>query len=199
MKWTSTPPVEDRHMVFYTDLIDLYFEYNRKHFMYFKTIVAPPEYKMDHPIYHSGDFEEGFYKLYYDLVIHTLRYQDRYHLRIAQRSPSKKKANLTENDRLQILKEVLNKKIQRKVYWRSVQDVVLSAEARAAGNCLLIQLADIFMGAIGYQLNGFHRLPDAKKGKQYLSHYICRKLGKKDLCFRTAWDDKTFNIFFLEL
>ena len=114
MKWTSTPPVEDRHMVFYTDLIDLYFEYNRKHFMYFKTIVAPPEYKMDHPIYHSGDFEEGFYKLYYDLVIHTLRYQDRYHLRIAQRSPSKKKANLTENDRLQILKEVLNKKIQRK-------------------------------------------------------------------------------------
>lgn len=195
MKWGLVPPLGNKYMGFYTGLVDFYFQYNQEGCLFFKTIVAPPTYDMDHPIYHDGDFEEGFYKLYYELLLHSLRFEHIYHIRIGKRSPSKKRKPLSENDRLYVLKDALNKGVKRKIYWMSIPEVVASVESRKAVDYRLMQLADIFMGAIGYQKNNLHEKANANKAKVFLANYICEKLGKRDLCFGTKWDDRIFNIF----
>jgi len=45
----------------------------------------------------------------------------------------------------------------------------------------LLQLVDLFAGAIGYHVAGQHRLPGASPGKVALAGAICRHLGRSDL------------------
>ena len=195
MKWSRVPTLKSLYFNFYTDMFDLYFEYNKANKVYFKTIVAHPDYDMKHPHFHGGDFEEGFYKLYYKLIIHTLKYQNSYHIRVGARSPSKKVNPLSETDRLLVLKNSLNRGLRKKLQFPVSSDPVLSVEARKPKEHRLMQLADIFMGAVGYHKNSLHIKPGAKEGKVCLANYICETIGKKDLCFNTKWDDREFNIF----
>jgi len=45
----------------------------------------------------------------------------------------------------------------------------------------LLQLVDLFAGAIGYHVAGQHRLPGASPGKVALARAICQHLGRDDL------------------
>ena len=93
---------------FYKYIVDLYFKYNNKNKMFFKTIIVDDNYNFKHNHYHDGDFEIGFYKLYYYLIKNTFENNTEYHLRIAKRSVSKKQSDRGEIERLNDLKECLN-------------------------------------------------------------------------------------------
>lgn len=101
MKWTRVPGNTNIPLFKqYIELLDLFFEYNDRNLMFFKTIIADNTYNMEDPYYHNNDYENGFYKLYYDLILHTLDFKNRYHIRIAQRDVSKKIMSVDESYRL---------------------------------------------------------------------------------------------------
>lgn len=76
----------------------------------------------------------------------------------------------------------------------SFTDIVLSVEARPAKEKRLIQLADILLGAIGYQWCNEYN-PEKCNGKKYICDHICERLGKENLQYESNWSDRRINIF----
>ena len=193
IKWTKTPSKpSDKHMFMYKTLVDLYFKYNEENpeNMFFRSVVVDPSYDFKHEFYHKKDYEIGFYKVYYQLIFHTIEVQHEYHIRVASRPVDKKRKNLTEKERLVVLQEKLNNKLCPDSPARSI-------EARSARERILIQLADIFIGAIGFHWNSEHLKAKSKKGKLYLAKYIANKLKTNNLRFTTSKNNRRFNIFYL--
>lgn len=199
MKWSKVPnKIDGKYYSLYEELIDLYFKYNNAGKMFFKVIIADESYNMADQYYHDNDYEKGFYKLYYYLILHTLRRGEKYHIRIASRDPCRKVNRLTEMDRLQDLHKCLNNGFRKKMRYNYNENIVLSVEARPAKSRLLIQLTDILMGAVGYQWCEEHKKTCARQSKVELSYYIAEKLNRDNLIFTTDWNDTRFNIFKLD-
>jgi hypothetical protein len=59
----------------------------------------------------------------------------------------------------------------------------------------LIQIADILMGAIGYEMNGAHTRTGAKRSKILLAEYIAQKAGLVNLQQPTPRSQKNFSIW----
>lgn len=195
MKWTNCPPRPDSHyMLYYVHLVDMFFS-NIERGMRFRTIIADNDYDFAHPWYHGGDPEVGFWKLYYQLLLHPLNEGNEYHIRIAQRTVSKKVANLELEDRLTDLRNALNNGFRKRCHYEVIDDIVAPIEARPARSRLLIQLADILTGAVGFHWHLEHLKDDAKPGKLFLAKHIARHLGRDDLLFRSLTSDSGFNIF----
>ncbi len=160
--------------------------------MFFRVVLADKSYNMAHKDFHDGDYEVGFFKLYYQLILHILTPENQYHLRLAEREVSKKVRNINEAGRLSDFKRYLNNAMRSK----TMRNVVPTVEARPAKQRRLIQLADILMGAIGYHWNLEHLKENASQGKCCLANYIASKLGREDLRFTTSLYSRPFNIFY---
>lgn len=196
LKWTKTPPKPDAlEMRWYTDMVDLFFEYMEKGCMSFRVIIVDETYDFAHPGYNQKDYETGFYKLYYQLIVHTLEPQNQYALHLASRSVSKKSQKLDESYRLSDLKRTLNSGCRKMFGHQPFADVVTSVEARDESSQLPIQLADLLTGAVGYHWVRGHLEPQARLGKIFLANYIATKLGRETLRYSTSSGVKGFNIF----
>ncbi|MGB9819011.1 MAG: DUF3800 domain-containing protein [Thermovenabulum sp.] len=207
MKWTKVPPtINNKYYKAYKKIVDLYFDYNSKNIMFFRTlIVNKKDYDFTHDKFYKGDYEEGFYNLYCQLILNWLQKSNEYHIRIAHRSIKKAFDEDCEEFRLSRLKEKLNKKFEDKINkyswlygYRKVSPPVISIEAREARDRRLIQIADILMGAVGFFWNKEHLKTNVREGKLALAKHIASNLGRNDLIFITNWDDKRFNIFYFE-
>lgn len=196
MKWTKVPNnIEGKYFYNYKLLVDLFFEYCDGRNMFFKTIIADSTYDFKSIKYNQGDYETGFYKLYYYLILNSLRTDERYHIRIANRTVSKKRTEISESERLADLMRCLNLGYSKKSKYLFRDDLVLSIEPRPARDRRLIQLADILMGAVGFHWEGLHEKVGAKESKVYLAKYIATKLGKPNLKFTTSVSNRSFNVF----
>jgi len=58
-----------------------------------------------------------------------------------------------------------------------------------------IQVADVIMGAIGYEMNGAHTRTDAKRSKVLLAEYIAKKAGLVNLQQPTPRSQRHFSIW----
>ncbi|ABB14583.1 conserved domain protein [Carboxydothermus hydrogenoformans Z-2901] len=207
MKWTKVPPsANSKYFKAYEKLVDLYFEYNSKNIMFFRTlIVNKNDYDFTHEKFYKGDYEEGFYNLYCQLILNWLQKSNEYHIRIAHRPIKKASRDDCEEFRLNWLKEKLNNKFEstiNKYSWffgyQKVKPPVITIESREARERRLIQIADILMGAVGFYWNKEHLKSNVRNGKLTLAKYIASKLGRNDLLFTTKWNDKRFNIFLFD-
>jgi len=200
MKWNKVT-THETYKHFYRMLINQFFEYANENKIFFKTIVVDNNFDFEHEEYNDGDFETGFYKLYYYMIKTTFKSDHDYHLRIAHRSVGQKTNKISQRERLQDLKRCLNSHAITLTHnpWLSFSNTkpVKSVEPRKANKRLLIQLADILMGAVGYQWNEHHLKSDANEEKVYLSNYIANKLNKNNLIFKSRRTDKPFNIFYM--
>lgn len=206
MKWTKVPA--PNHVLFpaYQHLVDLYFDYNAAGKMFFRTIIVDKtQYDFTDNKFSRGDYEKGFYNLYSQLIFNWLEKDSEYHIRIATRSIKKSFPGDSEGLRLKLLKEKLNEKFfwqmnkYRQIFgWKEVADPVKTIESKPAESRRLIQLADLFAGAVGYHWSEEDRKNTAKLGKVTLAQYIARKLSRNDLKFTTDWQEKSFNIFFFD-
>ncbi|KKM12709.1 hypothetical protein SY88_02250 [Clostridiales bacterium PH28_bin88] len=197
MKWGNVPTKPtSKYMPFYTELIDLYFSYNQRGHMFFCAIVVDPAYDIDHKIINHGDPEEGFYKLYFQLIFRKLDWKEKYHIRLAYRDVAKKINPVQEFARLTDLKNALNHWVIRESGYTLPTGPVASIQSRPAKERRLIQLADILMGAVGYHWHEMQMKPEASEGKTFLANYIASKLGRKSLAFTTYPSDRLFNIFY---
>lgn len=186
IKWGK---VSDKKLNEYKALIDLFFSLNDA--LHFKSIVFDT-YLIDYKTYSSGDKELGFYKFWYQFLLHSFgpyaKKEDRYLIFMDWRHSSY---------RLSDLKEVLNNGMRKKYGIR--EDIFRNIQPLDSKKSNMIQLVDVLMGAIGYQWNGCHTRTGARKAKILLSEYIAQKAGLISLAQQTPFSKRNFSIWHFRL
>lgn len=105
----------------------------------FRCIVADRN-KLDHDKFNDGDAELGFYKLYYQMLVHWLEKGQSYHIYLDWQQ------NQTQH-RFHDLATVLTAKLRNHAAIECLEPVTSS-------NLPLLGLADVLIGAVGYAWNG---------------------------------------------
>ena len=185
LKWTK---VTTQTLSRYREFVDLFFALAEKNAIHFKSVVFETA-RLDYRGYHGGDKALGFYKLYYQFLLHKFgRYattdDDRLFVYLDER---------TTKYKLGTLKNVLNNGLKKK-YGRKV-NVVSAVEPRDSKKCDLMQLADVLMGAIGFHFNDRHARPGARPAKIELAEYIAEKAKLTSLRQETPWGRMQFEIW----
>ncbi len=183
LKWTK---VSDQKLKEYTALIDLFFSVNQA--FHFKAIVVDTQ-EMNNRRYNKSNAEIGFYKLMYQFLLHSfgayLESDDRCIIYLDQRTTSKYK--------LSTLCAILNNGLKKK--YQLPNPPIRNIQALDSKSSDFIQIADILMGAIGYEMNGAHTRTNAKRSKVLLAEYIARKAGLVNLQQPTPRSYRHFSIW----
>lgn len=186
LKWGR---VSNAKLPEYRRYIDYFFALNDTDRLHFVTMILDTA-QFDHRTYNQGDRELGFYKFYYQLLLHGFgRYctnpgSEAIHVFLDYRTSSYK---------LSELRRFLNIGMRKKTgKWN---DVFLTVEPRDSKKTELLQMTDLLAGAIGYQKNGYHLLAGANSAKVALSEYIAKKAGCSDLCSDTPFRQQRFRIW----
>ena len=183
LKWTK---VSDQKLPEYRALMDLFFSLTPA--LMFKAIVVDTS-EIDHRRFNQNDAELGFYKLMYQFLLHSfgreLGRQDQCLVFLDQRTTSKYK--------LAALRAILNHGLRKKYHFAHfpVRDI----QPKNSKDSDLIQVADILMGAIGYEMNGAHTRTGAKRAKVLLAEYIAQKAGVLNLQQPTPRSFRHFSIW----
>jgi hypothetical protein len=136
---------------------------------------------LDHDKYNDGDSELGFYKLYYQMLVHWLKPSDAYHIYLDWQQ------NKTSN-RFDDLRTILVHKLNGRAK-------IISLEPVSSDTQPLVQLADLLIGAVGYEWNGYSKLPLASQIKINFCNQLTIGLGRQSLAVGTAKSSAKFNIF----
>ena len=188
LKWTK---VSNQKVAEYKSLVDLFFSLAGKNQLHFKSIVFDTT-QIDYKTYHEGDRELGLYKFFYQFLLHSFgQYaveKDRRMLVFFDRRQTKQK--------LSTFCVILNRGIRKK--FRCDCDVVRNVQVVDSKKCDLMQIADVLMGAIGYQNNDCHLRPGARRAKIELADYIARKANLMSLKQNTPRKMKHFGIWLFQ-
>lgn len=149
------------------------------------TCIVVDKLKVDVERYHDGDNELAFYKFVYQLLKQRIKNYYKYYL-IFDFKPNKTK------NRLAVLRDFLNSTIYVDHANTAIIKHIQGYESREN---VLLQIADLFTGAVGYAYN----TKDNDSVKHELTKYIAEKLGKSDLRFKSTRLEKKFNIFAIDL
>lgn len=166
IKWSN---LSESQYSFYKELIEYFFSTDIR----FRAIIVDKERVQTGGYY--ADFDTFYYKMYYQLLNYDKKSDYAYNVYLDIKDDlSAYKVNK--------LKEILNTKYG---VFRNVQNI-------RSHESLLLQLTDVIMGAISYNLNHSPKV----NAKQKLIDRI-KKLSKQNLD-KTSYDD-SFNMFFIEL
>lgn len=158
---------------FYRALINLF---KKESDMRFRCIVVNRS-SLDHEQYNYGDEELGFYKLYYQLLIHWLKPGNAYHIYLDWQQ------NKIQN-RFVELRDILRKKL-------ADEAKIICLEPVHSQNLPLIQLTDLFIGAVGYKWNK----RNTSKTKLDFCESLAKSSGLSSLNNSTGPNFEKFNIF----
>lgn len=165
---------------FYFELIDFFMEKD----IGFKCIVVDRN-RVDNETYNDGDSELGFYKFYYQMLKDSLEANNEYYIYLDWQQNR-------DQHRFSTLKFYLQQKLQGRAKIACLEPVTST-------NQPLIELADLFIGAVGYQYNNRRSSP--------VKTAFCTKLAdalheRNNRYFKfhrldtfTAKTEKKFNIF----
>lgn len=158
--------------LFYKDLLDYFFDTDIR---FRAVVVDKTQIKNDK---FNQDFDTFYYKMYYQLLIHRKNTEYSYNVYLDI------KDTLSSN-KVNKLKEILNTKYG---VFRNVQNI-------HSKESIMMQLADLLMGAISYELNN-----DEKKvlAKQQIIEKI-KQQSKQNLNTSSNYTEKKLNLFFIEL
>lgn len=158
---------------FYFELIELF---ARDQQLTFRCLVVDRNI-LDHELYNEGDPELGFYKLYYQMLVHWLHGGCAYYIYLDWQQNR-------EQHRFAELQHVLETKLSGKAKIHCLEPVT-------SHNLPLIELTDLFIGAVGYAWND-------RKGsitKQEFCNSLSKAVGLTTLKTATALSEPKFNIF----
>lgn len=165
LKWTK---VSDQKQKEYFALIDLFFSLNRA--FHFKAIVIDTQ-ELDHKRYNKSDSELGFYKLMYQFLLHSfgsyLQPDDKCIIFLDQRT--------TSHYKLSTLCAILNNGLRKKYGFPNPP--ISNIQAQDSKKSDLVQIADILMGAIGYERTGRTRPAEQSGVKFYWRNILPKKPG----------------------
>jgi hypothetical protein len=100
---------------------------------------------------------------------------------------------------LKTLKIVLNRGLKKKFKGKITRDIIRNIEPKNSKDSNILQVADILMGAIGYEMNLCHLRSNAKRGKVLLCEYIANKAGLMNLMQEIPYRKKDFSIWHFRL
>jgi len=162
---------------FYLALLDWFISNDE---LQFRCLVADKQ-SLHHDIHSGGDSELGFYKLYYQLLVHWLTPECSYRLYLDWQQNRQK-------DRFSELRRILGLKLSSRLQ-------IVSLEPAESNELELMQLTDLLSGAVGYVWNQRDLSPNASKMKVKLARHLASSLGWPDLLYSTSPDEQKFNIF----
>lgn len=185
LKWSK---VSKQKLNEYKVFIDFFFALNNTDKIHFKSL-AIDNHKVKHKIYNNGNKEVGFYKFYYQLFMAFSRtyYHDNSDKFIIYPDYRNTSYSLKE------LKKILNHGVAKKQNIHT--SPFRSIEPKNSKNSEAIQLNDLILGAIGYQMNGYHQLAKSSAAKIELCKYIAKKAGLSDLTKGTRYGQNRFTIW----
>ena len=179
-KWQK---ISKSRLSVYKGLVDLFFDHHE--YIHFKSIVVDTHQYVSK----QTDKELGFYKLMYQFLLHSigdyLLAKDRIIINLDKRT--------TKYYKLSTLWAILNNGVNKKYQLKNKPIRYVRALDSKAHD--LIQLADVIMGAIGYEMNGLHTLNGASKAKINLAMHIAKKAGLPNLRQNTPRSLRHFSIW----
>jgi len=187
LKWSK---VSNYKLDEYKKFIDIFFNALENNVMRFHSVILD-RHQIDNSKYNNGNKEVGFYKFFYQLLLHGF---------------GKKYCNADEATRLIVymdyrntkyplknLKDYLNVGMANK-FW-VLNSPFRNIEPLDSKSSDVMQLNDILIGAIGYEKNGYHLKPNASEAKKALCIYIAEKAGLKVLFNTTPRTHYKFSIW----
>jgi len=183
MKWTK---VSDYKLAAYKALVDHFFERCRGATIHFRSVVFDT-HSDDFNRHQDGDRDLGYYRLMYHFLLNTFCFypgpNDSLHVFLDERNS---KQSLGE------FRRILNSGVRKK---QGIRGAVKTIEPVVSHDADIIQLADVLMGAIGFQRNDRHVIPGAKEAKKLLADHIAKRAGLLSLKQKTPWGHKHFEIW----
>ncbi len=183
LKWTK---LSRQKFSEYTSFLDIYF--SNIHRIYFKSLVIDTS-KFDHRQFNKNNPEVGFYKFYYIFLLHSfgpyLRPTDKVIIHLDERGSTTYK--------LSTLAAILNNGLHKKN--PALDHPISNIEAMDSKASSYMQIADILMGAVGYECNDIHLSPCAKQAKIQLCKYIRQNIGVRSLAVNTPREMDHFSIW----
>jgi hypothetical protein len=172
-KWQKISPSRKK---FYTKLVDWFFD--QGDCLRFRCIAVKHD-KVNLIRYHECDQELGFYKFYYQMLHHWILDWNEYAIFCDY------KTNRLA-DRLPVLKRCLQNS--------NLSSQVLNVQSIRSSESVLIQLADVLLGAVAARLNEILRTGSAKS---HIVSHIESRIGRQ--INHTRQGEEKFNIFVINL
>lgn len=171
LKWTK---VSTNKIDYYKELIDYFFDNND---LTFRVVIADKS-KLDFNKYHYLNHDKWYYRIYYMLLGKTLLEQNKYNIYIDIK-------DTCSTEKVVKLKEVLNNS-----YYDFYEEMICKIQHIKSHESEILQLNDLFIGAIGYKNNNLEN-SDAKKE---IVRYLEEKSGESLISSTNRYSEK-FNIF----
>ena len=175
LKWHK---VHAKWEPFYRELIDLFVTYDAELVRFRCILVEGDKVAMEQ--FHEDDPKLGFYKFYYQLLVHWIEDGHDYAIFCDEKTNRK-------HDRLQTMLRILQ---------RSCAGRVLSIQALPSHEVQLLQYADFLLGMVSSRFNN-----DIAPGgtKDRVISYLEERLGKRWKLLPTTKGVRKFNIFKIAL
>lgn len=174
LKWGT---VSTNKMQFYLSLIDLFFEVNE---FAFRAVVIDSTV-VDNTSFNGNDHELGYYKFYYQLLVHWLESGNTYRVFTDQKTNH-------ENNRLHELQRIVN-------CGAPSNTIVSELQAIDSRESIILQLENVIMGAVGYKFNS--GASGTSSAKQAIVNRI--EMHLKHCIMPTSLSEQKFNVFAIEL
>lgn len=152
----------------YRRFVDVFFECSQQFELFHFHSIVIDSHKLNHTKFNQGSKEVGFNKEVFQLCSKFSRvYPTRLFHIYPDNRPTK---SATEDLRLMLNRALARKGDKRDWPFRRIH-------FRESHSCQLLQLVDLFTGAIAYHINGHASKKDASIAKIDLSNYILAKAG----------------------
>ncbi|HBF88049.1 MAG TPA: DUF3800 domain-containing protein [Bacteroidales bacterium] len=166
IKWINASPSKKQ---FYIDLIDYFFDTDLR----FRAII------IDKTQINTDDYDAFYYKMYYQLLNHKKNSEYKYNVYFDIK-------DTLSAIKVQKLRDILNIKYG---VFNNVQNI-------HSHESILMQLADLIMGAISYNLNVNKN--NISLTKKSIIDKIA-KHSKQELISSSTFNEKKLNLFFIDL
>ncbi len=179
IKWTK---VSNSKIDFYLELIDYFFKSEK---LYFRGVVATNKKSLNHEKYNDGSYDSWYYKMYFLLLGLMIEPSDRYRIFIdikdTKGGPKVKK-----------LREVLCNNI-----YDFKQEVIKDVSQISSNESEVMQLTDLFIGALSYYHRKDYLNKGANKGKVKIIDVLSKEYNI-DISKTTDRYERKFNVFIWE-
>lgn len=162
---------------FYLTVLQLFIE---ECALNFRCIVIDRR-QLNHARWNAGDAELGFYKLYYQMLAHWLKPGSAYHIYLDWQQNA-------SSSRFEDLRTILKRKLSGRARIACLEPVSSHTQP-------MIQLADMLMGAAGYDRNRLGQRAGGSAFKREFSSILASALGRSGLAQQTSLNEQKFNVF----
>ncbi|MGH2331136.1 DUF3800 domain-containing protein [Thermoanaerobacter mathranii] len=171
IKWTK---VTKNKILLYKELIDLFFSND---YLSFRAVVVNGKKHLDHLKYNQ-DYDEWYYKMYFYLLREIVRLGEQYAVYLD-------KKDTRSSEKISLLRDVLNRNLLD-----FAGETVYKIQIVQSHEIELLQLTDLFIGAIAY----FNRNLTTSEAKINITNYLINT-SKTLLNRSTPRKTEKFNIF----